>query len=250
MPTHARQPSSESGTVSPRGVTVGARGPRIVKDQQSGPLPEWKRVQLEREEAERKRVDEEEQRKKTYANQIVHSAATGHSNIDTSSAMSGGTFVDPLAKSSSPTKAPVEDVVTPGKAMFDGKDTDEELLKEEEYLNRRTGMAAAIPKKKSVHHIPESSLTGVAEKDAHLALNSRQQKVLVALVDSVSGDTIAELPFFANAGRLPMLAVEGALKIKNVVWKETKQALTAGPDGFSTLSVGNRNVIEVIADRQ
>jgi len=242
-------PRSESGhTRTPSGAIVGARGPKIVKDQQSGPLPEWKRVQMEREDAERKRIGEEAGRKKMYSDQIVHSASSGFSNIDTTSAMSSGSFVDPLAKKpESPAKA-AEDPVTPGKAMFDGKDAEEELRKEEEYLNRRTGNAPI--KKKSVLRAPDSSLTGNAEKDAHLALNSRQQKVLVVHVDSGSGDPIQELPFFANAGRLPMLAVEGALKIRNVVWKETKQALTAGPDGFSTISVGNRNVIEVIADRQ
>jgi len=246
-----------TGPVSPRGEStptrttsgaiVGARGPKIVKDQHSGPMPEWKRVQMEREDAERRRVGEEADRKKMYSEQIVHSASTGHSNIDTTSAMSGGTFVDPHKKPESPSK-PAEDPITPGKAMFDGKDEEEELRKEEEYLNRRTGNAPI--KKKSVMRAPDSSLTGNAEKDAHLALNSRQQKVLVVHVDSGSGETIQELPFFANAGRLPMLAVEGALKIKNVVWKETKQALIVGPDGFSTISVGNRNVIEVIADRQ
>jgi len=258
MPAHGNghgtgpiSPREKADAGSPGGAyTVGARGPKIVKDQHhSGPLPEWKRVQLEREEAEKKRIEEEERRKKMYSDQIVHSASSGFSNIDTTSAMSGGNFVDPLAKrpSESPIK-PSEDVVTPGKAMFDDKDAEEDLRKEEEYLNRRTGNAPI--KKKSVMRHPESSLTGNAEKDAHLALNPRQQKVLIVLVDSVSGDAIQELPFFANAGRLPMLAVEGALKIKNVVWKETKQALSAGPDGFSTISVGSRNVIEVIADRQ
>jgi len=47
-----------------------------------------------------------------------------------------------------------------------------------------------------------------------------------------------------------MLAVEGALGVKNVVWKETNQPLTAGADGFSTANIGNRNLIEVIADRK
>jgi len=243
---HQKQPS---GSISPRGQQVGVRGPKIVKDQPSGPLPEWKRVQLERDEADRKRHEEEERRRRQYQDQIVHSASAGHSLIDTSSAMSGGTFVDPAANRHEPAQVNrgVDEVV-PGKAIFEDKDKEEDLRKEEEYLMRRTG--SIVTKKKVTRHTPESSLTGDSNKDAHLALNPRQQKVLVAWVDAVSGDTIQELPFFANAGRLPMVAVEGALGVKNVVWKETNQALTAGPDGFATVSVGGRNVIEIIADRK
>jgi len=47
-----------------------------------------------------------------------------------------------------------------------------------------------------------------------------------------------------------MLAVEGALGMKNVIWKDTNQPLSAGPDGFSTISVGNRTIIEVIGDKK
>jgi hypothetical protein len=47
-----------------------------------------------------------------------------------------------------------------------------------------------------------------------------------------------------------MLAVEGAFGVKNVVWKDTKQALTAGADGFSTISIGARQIVEIIADRK
>jgi hypothetical protein len=233
--------------VSPRGQQVGVRGPKIVKDQPSGPLPEWKRVQLEREENERKRVEEEERRKRMYQEQIVHSASSGHSLIDTSSAMSGSNFVDPAAKKTeSPAKEP--DTVVPGKAIFDDKDKEEELRKEEEYFMRRTG--SLVPKKKPAHHLPDTSLTGDHNKDAHLALSPKQQKVTIAWVDAVSGDTIQELPFFANGGRLPMLAVEGAFGVKNVIWKETNQPLTAGPDGFTTTSIGSRQIIEIIADRK
>jgi len=68
--------------VSPRGQTIGARGPKIVKDQQSPEsLPAWKRAQLEREEAERRRGEEEERRRRDYANQIVNAAATGQSTV-------------------------------------------------------------------------------------------------------------------------------------------------------------------------
>jgi len=236
-----------SGSISPRGQQVGVRGPKIVKDQNAGPLPEWKRVQLEREEAERKRSAEEETRRRQYQDQIVQSASSGHSLIDTSSAMSGGNFVDPAArKNESPAKE--ADTVVPGKAIFEDKDQEEELRKEEEYLMRRTG--SVVAKKKPAHHLPDSSLTGDHNKDAHLALSPKQQKVTVAWVDSVSGDTIQELPFFTNGGRLPMLAVEGALGVKNVIWKETNQPLTAGPDGFTLISVGQRQIIEIIADRK
>lgn len=60
---------------------VGARGPKIVKDSPGGPIPEWKRIQMEKEEAERKRLDEEERRKKEYTDQILRSASNGHSNV-------------------------------------------------------------------------------------------------------------------------------------------------------------------------
>jgi len=68
---------------SPSGQIVGARGPKIVKDA-NGPLPEWKRVQLEREEAERRKAAEEESRRREYANQIVNSAASGLSTARSS----------------------------------------------------------------------------------------------------------------------------------------------------------------------
>jgi len=199
---------------------------------------------MEREEAERRRYDEEERRRRTYQDQIVQSAHSGQSLIDTSSAMSGGPFVDPAAKRAEPSR-PVDDVV-PGKAIFEDKDKEEDLRKEEEYLLRRTG-SVVTKKKAAPTHV--SSLSGDHMKDAHLSLSPKQQRIVIAWVDSGTGDTIQALPFFANAGRLPMMAVEGAFKVKNVVWKETQQALTAGPDGFSTVSVGTRGAIEIIADR-
>jgi len=56
----------------------------------------------------------------------------------------------------------IEPEVVPGKAIFDDKDAEEELRREEEYLMRRTGTAPSLPKQtKPVHHAPSSSLTGI-----------------------------------------------------------------------------------------
>ena len=51
--------------------------------------------------------------------------------------------------------------MVPGKAIFEDKDKEDELRKEEEYLMRRTGTAPNLNKASSKHHkLPSSSLTG------------------------------------------------------------------------------------------
>jgi len=239
------QTTTQSGNQSSPGL--GDRGPRVHKKEPSGPLPEWKKQQLEREEAEKKRREEEEQRRKEYTVQIVNSATVGHSTVETSSAITGN-FVDPLVqKAAQEKKQEKEPEVVPGRAIFDDKDKEEELKREEQYLMRRTGSTG--PVKRQAVHSPSSSFSGDATKDAHLALHTKQVKVMVAWVDNVTGEVKSQLPFFATGGRLPMVAVEGALGIKNLVVKESKQPLTAGPDGFSTVSIGNGKIyVEVLAD--
>jgi len=219
----------------------GGRAPMKDKPALSGPVPEWKRAQMERDESEKKRTDEEERRKKQYVTQIVSSAAAGHTTVDTQSAVTQN-FVDPLqAKAGKVDEAPPPPEKTAAQTFFDPADKEEDLKREEDYMQRRTGLAPSTSKKIAR---PAQPQTGIHEKDAHLALNPHMRKLLVIFVDE-QGQTISEGGFMLRDGRLPVLAVENGLKVRDIKWKESGQALTAGPDGYSSVNFGTRDLIEV-----
>jgi len=247
-PKHTRDGSNpEKSPSSPGFGQGGGRAPMLPgsKPAASGPMPEWKRSQNEREVTERKKQEEEERRRKQYVSQIVTSAASGQSTVETDSAVGAG-FKDPLqAKAAKVEEAPPPPEKTAAQTFFDPEDKEAELKREEEYMARRTGLAPSTSKK-IVKATPAA--TGNHEKDAHLALNPHMHKLQVIFVDD-AGTTINEGGFILKNGRLPVLAVENGLKVRDLKWKETGQAITAEGDGYSSINFGTRDSIEVKGHR-
>jgi hypothetical protein len=220
------------------------RAPSTNKPTASGPMPEWKRAQMERDEVEKKRHEEEERRKKQYVDQIVTSVSSGHTTVESDSAVAPGTFVDPLSL-----KAPPKEEASPepGRSiLIDPELKAEELRREEEYMNRRTGQGP--PKEKSKPKLV-SAMTGHSDKDAHLGLNAHTKKLMVVLLDQ-SGAVIDEGSFILNkTGKLPVLAVENGMKVKNIIWKEKNEPIIAQPDGYSSQNFSSRELIEITGNR-
>jgi len=227
------------------------RAPMTNKPAAGGPVPEWKRQQMERDETDKRRREDEERRRQQYVSQITTSVASGQTTVETTSAVTTN-FVDPLAVKASPMKAAEPEVTQPTAAQtfFDPADKEEELKREEEYMARRTGLSPGRSAEKlKVTVNTKVGTSGVAEKDAHLALGSKTQKLGVVLVDAASGDTLDEGAFMLKNGRLPVLAVENGLKVRDLVWKETGQAIKAEADGYSSFAFGQRQFIEVTGHR-
>jgi len=226
------------------------RAPMTHKAAASGPMPEWKRQQMERDEGAQKKREEEERRRQQYVSQITTGVAAGQSSVETTSAVTSN-FVDPLAAKSNPRLQEVEAAPQPTAAQtfFDPADKEEELKREEEYMARRTGLSPQRTTSTKVHVNTKVGTSGVAEKDAHLALGSKTQKLGVLLVDAASGVTLDEGAFMLKNGRLPVLAVENGLKVRDLVWKENGVAIKAEADGYSAASFGGRDFIEVTGHR-
>jgi len=225
------------------------RAPMTSKPAASGPMPEWKRQQMDRDEAAMRKRDEEERRRQQYVTQITTGVAAGQSTVETTSAVTTN-FVDPLAVKTAPRAAEPEPAQQPTAAQtfFDPADKEEELKREEDYLARRTGLSPQRTTSKT-HVSTKVGTSGVAEKDAHLALGSKTQKLGVVLVDAASGATLEEGAFMLKNGRLPVLAVENGFKVRDLVWKENGQAIKAEADGYSAVSFGQRDFIEVTGHR-
>jgi len=115
-------------------------------------------------------------------------------------------------------------------------------------MARRTGLSPGRSAEKLKVHVNTKGTSGVAEKDAHLSLG-KTQKLIVALVNTTTGETIDEGGFILKNGRLPVLAVENGLKVRDLVWKETGQPIKAEADGYSAFGFGQRQFIEVTGNR-
>eukprot|EP01128_Nolandella_sp_AFSM9_P008986 TRINITY_DN5627_c0_g1_i1.p1 TRINITY_DN5627_c0_g1~~TRINITY_DN5627_c0_g1_i1.p1 ORF type:complete len:292 (+),score=90.62 TRINITY_DN5627_c0_g1_i1:91-966(+) len=240
--THGRAPSTEHG----------------VYKGKNGKIPAWKLKQIEEEEKAKKAAEEEEKRKQQYVHQLESAIQSGHSPVDQSHDAQGfhdhdHTFTTDVHESSfhipvSETSEKLhEDEPVSGKDVFEDRDEEEEMRLEEERLMRRTGMTPRGGD--SVHHHRSaSSLTGNPLNDSHLAIGG-QQKIDVAWVGH-DGVVKAEGAFMCVDSRLPILAVENGLKVKNLVWKETGKAITNKGNGYSNLTFQGRNFVEVFGDPQ
>jgi len=253
------------GAVSP-GRSPPAHQPvqTFPKQQSTGSMPEWKRKQLEAEQAAAAQREEEERKKRERANLMGKVEEVSASPF-------GTTFHEPIRATSSPRHEIDTSATSPRNFA---QDQDELLRIEEQRLARKlatTAPAGGIsseslqsPKGGIRNEEDEEELMRIEEmrlmkktlntlKDGeqpasptHATLERAPSviKCDVLWIDRSSGAVLRQQSFPTVKGKLPVATLKRMWGVNSVTWVERNCELREGSDGYSDLVV-DRNSIRV-----